>query len=124
MATEIRVGDRVKHMCHESGTLLGLHTNCRGQRWAWVEWDDGSDCYGCQLFSLTRIEPDVPKAKFHIGEMVRVRTTWQRGEIVGTEYPISYRCRQTDGYHFTCYESELEAVSEVCSVCGGKVADG
>jgi len=123
MATEIRVGDRVKHMCHESGTLLGLHTNCRGQRWAWVEWDDGSGCYGCQLFSLTRIEPDVPKAKFSVGQTVHGTLSGHTGVVMGIEQEFHYNCRQDSGFHFQAWEQYLEAIPD-CPTCGGKVADG
>ena len=118
MSEQIKVGEWVHHDPKDmDGVLLATH-----HEWAWVDY--GGRFPLCELReNLTRIEPDVPQPKYHIGEMVRVRSTWQIGEIVGTEYPIRYRCRQRDGYHFSRYESELEARPEVCPTCGGKVGD-
>jgi hypothetical protein len=114
----IEVGDRVKSICHPAGTVLGLHVNHKGAEWAWVEWDDESDCYGCELFSLTRIEPDVPK--YAVGQTV-LTPGYMKVEIVEVE--DSYRVRYPDGGEVWWRQSELEAVPEACPTCG-KVADG
>ena len=115
---ELKVGDRTTTAVGRDVIVLALDGDH-----AWIKAVDNGDHWTYRIENLTRIEPDVPQPKYHIGEMVRVRSTWQIGEIVGTEYPIRYRCRQRDGYHFSRYESELEARPEVCPTCGGKVAD-
>ena len=139
MTDELRVGDRVKSICHEGGTLLGFHTNREGQRWAWVEWDDMAECYGCQLQDLTRISPDVPQPKYRVGQRVAIKNGQKDHlEIAEIEYHYRLRCLPhnagLDGEiefkggltHCTYSEADLGAVPDevVCPTCGGKVADG
>ena len=124
MADELKVGDRVKSICHEGGTLLGFHTNREGQRWAWVEWDDMADCYGCQLHDLTRISPAVPQAKYRVGQKVALRGMRATVEAVNCETTFTYDIRWpppgTDSRN--CREDDLEAVP-VCQTCGQERRD-
>jgi len=120
MSDEIRQGDRVRDhggfrlLAYGDGTVLGLHTNAKGAKWAWVEYDDGA-CFASVLSDLTRIEPEpvTLTPKYKVGQPVIVKGTPDVFAVAG----ISVLYHDKEG---SCHrESELEPEPKPCPACKG-----
>ena len=116
MSSKIDVGDRVRSICHDSGTVLALHTAEDGKEWAWVQWhDEYYECFGVKLSDLTRIEPETVTLRPRYGVGERVNFIGQgKVQLAGVEV----------GYHIEKWgglwpESLLEPVPTPCPTCKG-----